>query len=1355
MRSFGLLRTNVGLTTNIKVMVDSMYNLSLSAIESNLELGNIKFKKKSFIKTNFWDELIPYFFEKTPASVAFDVKYDGDNSFASSDFKDQYDEIYQYGARNIQNNKDYLEEFEYFAPLYVFKNKIPSHFVIFRVDGSGIGLLTKENFTNEIAKKLKFVKSFDLSPKTVLGEWLQLNFTNNEYFPKTPLEMDFRELEFCKWNGIDYSTGGWCSKSYFIDDYLENEQQIYEFEKFIFDAYRVNEVVFPNILNLSFLFDDTPSTPDVAKKWSINRYYGFYIDSFESVSTLSPWIAPFLRDDVQILQGNVIYSPSNQDPFVEGFSDSRPFYVEYQGEYYKVEKFVEVSQNQIVAVPQPGGLLSQQYVNLEVTKYRIISNIDLTSKQSELNSNFGRVDSQNYLKTYQNQYLQIESFDDWSVWLIEIDGVYHNLIKDNTGIKINSDYLFDFNENDYQYKTAGKNKVVSFVVDFENPPKKFHIHRLNFSDIKDFDTRIVDTEYSKFEYEKESELTQTDETKMYVEDLSIQSNPRDLDDFVYKGEVVNIPVASEYTANWETFKVENGKLSDIWRKNPNYCRWSFQNSHSTNDYPYSLNNSQQFEDFNRTVNTFESSLSRIERNLDYFYSINSSTSSYLHHSLHIEGFTQSYQLDTTYKFELDKYLNLATYSVGTNSYATYSLDYFSDFFFQKQQFLDGKIIKNCKKYSNFNIGDSTQPNSTLFRGLKLNIYNVDSIDITQNGNISNINLSSNNTFDDYKFSILISDNDKYVDFDGNLVTEVNSMNWITIEEWQMDKSYATGSIVVFDDILYQAQSEVTVTQPVISGSSKKTAPYNTQGWKFLDEPLNTLNPFNTLQSKKTIFWSPFQTYINGDVVFNDGEFYYYDSSGIDDFWNPYFATTNGYLPTAHVLYKKKWYRSYSTFLSLLQSSNQYPPDYSIPSFNVGSVINGVFTPATKSTLWTATQSSTNPKWKPVDLWNPALNYTTNDIVYHSETIWTCSATASGFNAVISDEPGNSSNWTRKYSLEPDTEYTYNLDKNPIIKMNEIYYLCSQNTENSTLDNGIVIYINKKWKNILCNINISDNTLPNISNSDRDSLYRPLFTKLSANNFINTINDITNKYGFTDYVSYVIIDEDSTITKHNLTTNLKSLKYLLRIEEPEELKVNIDSFTIKPVQKPTKLTSNRKLTNGVVNQVSQINWYNQLPIASEIIANQKTRPNLINYNSITNFTKNSIYRYNGFYMPTFYEIQIFDKTQNGISENTKFDTSLTEFGLVKERKLSKVNRQGTPLQLKNEPDVDSIFPMLDEWGYVANDFFIFSSSWDAQYYFETLSPAQVPQNLINQPTINSTTAAQFGSTVNPINQNYNL
>ena len=64
-----------------------------------------------------------------------------------------------------------------------------------------------------------------------------------------------------------------------------------------------------------------------------------------------------------------------------------------------------------------------------------------------------------------------------------------------------------------------------------------------------------------------------------------------LDDFKYKEKVVNIPVASEYTANHETFKINENELSSIWRKNPVYCRWSFEGSISANDYPYLLNNS--------------------------------------------------------------------------------------------------------------------------------------------------------------------------------------------------------------------------------------------------------------------------------------------------------------------------------------------------------------------------------------------------------------------------------------------------------------------------------------------------------------------------------------------------------------------------------------------------------------------------------------------------------------------------------------------------------------------------------------------------------------------------------------------
>ena len=63
MNSFAILRTNVGLTTNIKIMIDSNYNLSLDSIESTDLLQDDKYKKVTFNKNNFWDELIPYFYK--------------------------------------------------------------------------------------------------------------------------------------------------------------------------------------------------------------------------------------------------------------------------------------------------------------------------------------------------------------------------------------------------------------------------------------------------------------------------------------------------------------------------------------------------------------------------------------------------------------------------------------------------------------------------------------------------------------------------------------------------------------------------------------------------------------------------------------------------------------------------------------------------------------------------------------------------------------------------------------------------------------------------------------------------------------------------------------------------------------------------------------------------------------------------------------------------------------------------------------------------------------------------------------------------------------------------------------------
>ena len=68
-------------------------------------------------------------------------------------------------------------------------------------------------------------------------------------------------------------------------------------------------------------------------------------------------------------------------------------------------------------------------------------------------------------------------------------------------------------------------------------------------------------------------------------------------------------------------------------------------------------------------------------------------------------------------------------------------------------------------------------------------------------------------------------------------------------------------------------------------------------------------------------------------------------------------------------------------------------------------------------------------------------------------------------------------------------------------------------------------------------------------------------------------------------------------------------------------------------------------------------------------------------------------------------------------NYKFDTDLTDFGMMLERRVRKVNRIGSVLKFQK----NSIYPMLDEFGYTFMDFFIFRSTWDQGYHFETIIP----------------------------------
>ncbi len=770
MKSFSLIKTNVGLTTNIKIIIDSTYNLFLDSIESSIALSNDIYKKIQFNSTNYYDELIPYFWNGLDSSLVFNVFYNNDNSTMYDTFDNQLDDLYISGCNDISDNQYYTEDYEYFAPLYISKTGLPKYFIIFRIDGPGIVNLNSSNFRTSYLNQFKCIKLIDLTNNTSIGQWLYNNITNNVNFPSTGFEMNFKQSEFSHWNGIDLINGNYTQKTYFFDTKLEYENTFNDLEKFIYDGYKTNNVVYPNILNLSFLFNDQPATTTSLRDWSINRYAGFYLNDMVLSKNVSTYLPSILLPYSVINAGNTITNPTFSTVFSESTLKLNQIYIEYLGDFYPVN-----------------------YID---NNWRIIADIDLEGQQASINANIINIDSNNMITYINGGTFSIDNFDTADVWLIKINNKYHNIQYDNGNYYIYTDYGFilsPFQLTYYiNYPDPNYSITINLISNTQSVPLSFPIYKCCFTDIKDIDDSVIDTQFSKFEYDIDNEIIQTDESKMHLTNLNDNNIPKNNVQYSINNLTANIPTTSHYTANDETFNIINdagiskanaSDLNYLWRKNPPYVKFGFKNSLSAYDYPYYLNNSVIGEDYNRTSNTYLSSPMRIERNLDYFYSINSSTTSYSYHSLHIEDI-QNNTINVTYSFDVNQYLE--------NEY-----DYFSLFFDKKIYLNNSTTIQNVSKFSYFNTGDNTtMPNITLFRGIKINAYDVTSVKI-QNNILQTINISNNNTYDDYKFSILLSNNNYTINTNTVYLNEIsltysnNTLSWTIIDPWKHEKQYNT------------------------------------------------------------------------------------------------------------------------------------------------------------------------------------------------------------------------------------------------------------------------------------------------------------------------------------------------------------------------------------------------------------------------------------------------------------------------------------------------------------------------------------------------------------------------------------
>jgi hypothetical protein len=233
--------------------------------------------------------------------------------------------------------------------------------------------------------------------------------------------------------------------------------------------------------------------------------------------------------------------------------------------------------------------------------------------------------------------------------------------------------------------------------------------------------------------------------------------------------------------------------------------------------------------------------------------------------------------------------------------------------------------------------------------------------------------------------------------------------------------------------------------------------------------------------------------------------------------------------------------------------------------------------------------------------------------------------------------------------------------------------------------------------------------------------------LTAHHIIRNFNDVNFLYndissnivpenGFNQEITYYEIKEDGSF---DYNQNLKSSTYsmnnlppfVLKIDYPDSIKVDKNSSITKSVQGPVLKLNQPKAYN------------NNQPLARRFSTVKNTfKDNEISLTGLQDWQV-EIFRYSGPYEPIFRNVQLF-KAYEILSPalpyakgNFKFDTTLTEFGLIKEQKLSKVNIDRNLLKLKNNTE-KSIYPMVQEFGYFWKNIFSFKSTWDDEYLYQT-------------------------------------
>jgi len=294
MESFMLLRTNPKLTGNIKLVAtpDDALFLDTFKVSSTSVTNQKQYRHQPVSTKGDYPRDVYKVFKTLPLGELYSVyndSYDPHKNYF--DLNLQIENIYEYGAE-YNNDRLYAENFRILAPLYIGKH-LPDYFAVFRTKRLISDAMRNDtDILKSMISDSACVQVFDLRDGSNIGSYLHgyqqmiskyfagtcsLQFIEQEYDTTDPNYRQGRNT----WKGISVSKGiltSMTETSFFATKTLNGSCPQEKYDMFLLDGYSRHGLVYPNILNLEYMFDDKESVD-----YGIYNYFGLYLTENEFI----------------------------------------------------------------------------------------------------------------------------------------------------------------------------------------------------------------------------------------------------------------------------------------------------------------------------------------------------------------------------------------------------------------------------------------------------------------------------------------------------------------------------------------------------------------------------------------------------------------------------------------------------------------------------------------------------------------------------------------------------------------------------------------------------------------------------------------------------------------------------------------------------------------------------------------------------------------------------------------------------------------------------------------------------------------------------------------------------------------